>query len=423
MATSIQHPDEPEANGMRTALDALVGRGQSTYTPSQAVVAKAEGCWLETVDGRRLVDFASGVLVTNLGHGHEGFETRLAQYRAGLPRSAYNFVTPVQVEASRRLIASAACPRLEKVLWAASGSEGIQKAMWCALHRRPGRPLMVATRAGFHGKKGLADDVTGETSANPDVRWLSFPCDEACTPEDIEAELEALAATWPDQIALLITEPYLGAAGSFHPPAWYHPLLQEWCNAHDIAFIFDEVQSCFGRTGAMYAFQKYGIAPDLLVLGKGLANGVPAAAVLGRADLIDALDYGEASDTFSAVPEACAAVCATLDVFEEEAIVDRAARMGELLGEKLCALGMELPCIEAIRGEGMVYGIAFHTPALAQEAVLRAYRGTGAQGVHFLGPLAQRVLRVSPPLTIDEALLDEALALLREVWQGLGAEG
>lgn len=416
---SIQHPGEPQGNAIRTALDAIVGRGQSTFTPSQAVITKAEGCWLETIDSRRLMDFASGVLVTNLGHGHPLFEARFAQYQAGLPRSAYNFVTPLQVEASKRLVASAECSRLEKILWAASGSEGIQKAMWCALHRYPERKLMLATRRGFHGKKGLANDVTGEVSPNPHVRWLSFPCDEDCTPAHIEAELHAIEESWPGQIALLITEPYLGAAGSFHPPKWYHQLLQEWCNKHDIPFIFDEVQSCFGRTGAMYAFQRYEIAPDLVVLGKGLASGVPAAAVLGRSDLIDSLDYGEASDTFSATPEACAAVAATLDVFEAENIVAHAARMGEYLGEALCKLGMEHPAIDAVRGEGMVYGIDFRTPELAQEAVRRAYHGVDGVGVHFLGPLAQKVLRVSPPLVIDQPLIDEAMALLQSCWNNL----
>ncbi len=415
MLEPITHADEPGGNAVRTRLAAAEGRGQHTYTPTQTVVTRAEGSVLHTADGRRLIDFAAGVLVANIGHNHAGFEARLRAYLAGLPRTSYNFLTPVQAEAAERLAASTGLPQ-RKVLWAASGSEGVQKAMWCARHRYPERPIMLATCGGFHGKKGLAGDVTmGGT--HPDVRWVSFPRNDAMGPADLQRELDALARQYPGRISLLITEPYLGAAGSYHPPAWYHPLLQDWCRAHDVALIFDEVQSCHGRTGRMYAFETYGVAPDLVVLGKGLGSGVPVAAVVGRADLIDALDYGEASDTFSANPEACAAVCATLDVFEQEDIVARAAATGKDLHARLETLMRQTPGAMAVRGEGMVYGLEFDTPARACDYVLAAYHASAGTGVHFLGPLAGKVLRVSPPLTIDAPTLDEAFALLHAAWR------
>lgn len=417
---SIEHLNERRGNELREAYGRVIGRGLNTYTPTQVVADRAEGCCLWTVDGRRLLDFASGVLVANLGHAHPGFERRFDEYRAGLPHNAYNLITPVLIEASERLIASFDMPKSQKLLWAASGSEGIQKAMWCALHRHPERPIMVATRGGFHGKKGLAADVTGETSANPNVRFISFPLDEPMTPAACEKELEALAAESPGRIALLITEPYLGAKGSYHPPKWYHQMLQAWCEAHGIAFIFDEVQSCHGRTGNMYAFQSYGVQPDLVVLGKGLANGVPAAAVVGRADLIDALDYGEASDTFSANPDACAATCAVLDVFAEERIVAHCRAMAPKMEARLRGLIDRFPFVRAVRGEGLVYGVEIVDAETANRCVLEAYRGNGANGVHFLGPLAKKVLRVSPPLVITDAELDEAFALIEAAWSRIG---
>ena len=144
-------------------------------------------------------------------------------------------------------------------------------------------------------------------------------------------------------MAQLITEPYLGAKGSFHPPKWYHRMLEQWCREHDVPFIFDEVQACFGRTGNMYAWQSYGVQPDLVVLGKGVASGVPASVVVGRADLIGALGYGEASDTFSGVPEACAAVCATLDVFKDENVVAHARRAANWLRRGLESLQKNYP--------------------------------------------------------------------------------
>jgi len=414
---TIFHPREPKGNAIRKRLDKVVGRGLRTYTPSQLVVKKAKGCHIWTVDGRKLVDFTSGVLVANLGHGHPLFERLYRHYAAGLPRNAYNMIAPVEVEASERLIKSMRNPKAQKVLWAASGSEGIQKAMWAALHRHPDRPIMVATRGGFHGKKGLAGEVTGESSVNPNVRWISFPMYEAKPPAFYQAELDTIAEAHPGRIALLITEPYLGAKGSFHPPKWYHKLLQEWCEKHDVALIFDEVQACHGRTGRMYGFQTYGVRPDLVVLGKGLGNGEPVAAVVGRADLIDSLHYGEASDTYSGNPRACAAVCATFDVFEQERIVDHCRAMAAVMRRGLDALMKRFPFIKAVRGEGLVYGIEMIDDETANRCVLEAYYGNGKSGVHFLGPLAGKVLRVSPPLIITEYELQTAFALIETAWR------
>ncbi len=417
----VIHENEPNGNGLRILMDRYVGRAQSTYTPTQIAVARAKGSRLWTVDGRKLIDFTSGVLVSNLGYAHPLFEKRLAEYRRGLPRNAYNMVTAVQVEASRRLVASMKSnPNAQQTLWAASGSEGIQKAMWAAMHFQPERPILVATRGGFHGKKGLAADVSGETSPNPNVRFISFPMGDGLTKADCRRELDALAAENPGKIALLITEPYLGAKGSFHPPKWYHALLQDWCRAQGAAFIFDEVQSCFGRTGNMYAFESYGVQPDLVVLGKGLANGEPAAAVVGRRDMISSMGYGEASDTFSGVPGACAAVCATLDVFREEKTVAQSRRLEKWLRKGLERLQKRFPFVSEVRGEGAVYGVEIADKETADRCVLEAYRAKAKKGVHFLGPLAGKVLRVSPPLVITREEVEEAFVLIAEAWGRIG---
>jgi 4-aminobutyrate aminotransferase-like enzyme len=415
--TSIFHLDEPAGNEVRARLDAVVGRGQRTYTPSLAVVDWAQGSRIRTVDGRMLYDLASGVLVANLGHGHRLFESQVAAYSSRLPRNAYNMATPIEALAAERIVHSMRSnPKAQKVLWAATGSEAIQKAMWCALHREPDRPYMAATRGGFHGKKGLAGDVTGETSSNPFVRFISFPMYEEKPPSFYRDELDGLSEELGDRIALLITEPYLGAKGSFHPPKWYHVLLETWCEKHGLAFIFDEVQSCHGRTGNMYAFETYGVAPDLVVLGKGLANGEPAAAVVGRADLIDSLDYGEGSDTFSGNPRACAAICATFDVFEEEHVVEHCRAVSPCLERHLATLEKRFPFVKHVRGEGLVFGVEMVNTEIAKRCVLEAYRGNGDEGVHFLGPLAGTVLRVSPSLIITEDELDQAFKLVETAW-------
>jgi len=410
----IHHPHENKSNGLRERLAACTGRSQRTFTPSLAVIERAEGVYLYTPEGKRLTDFASGVLVTNLGHSHRLFEERYAAYINGLPRSSYNMLTPIEVDAAERLLENMALGNGEQILWAASGSEAIQKAMWCCLHHNPGRHIMLATRFGFHGKKGLANDVTGDASPNPNVRFISFPMEDEKESRFYEAELNALWEEFPDKIALLITEPYLGAAGSFHPPAWYMQLLQRWCNDHDVPFILDEVQSCHGRTGNMYAYQSYDIEPDIVVLGKGLGNGEPVAAAAGRRDLISALDYGGASDTFSGTPRACAAVCAVLDVFEREPILDNVRKLAPRLREHLDNLAADFPFVTKVRGEGFVYGLECANSEMAMECVLEAYNGVNGQGVHLLGPLADKVLRISPPLTITVNQLDEAFDLLHQ---------
>ena len=215
----------------------------------------------------------------------------------------------------------------------------------------------------------------------------------------------------------MITEPYLGGGGSFHPPPAYLQLLQDWCRAHDVLFILDEVQANFGRTGPMYAYTKYGVEPDIVCLGKGLGNGVPVSAAVGRADVLASLKYGEGSDTWSANPLACAAVLATLDEFEQSDVLTHAAAMSRVFTAGLLRL-KETGVIAKVRGEGMVFGLECAgvrglTPEqTAIEVVRRCYLGQGETGIHLLGPLSGKVLRVSPPLTITPQEADDSLRLL-----------
>src|SRR5262249_37773019 len=181
----------------------------------------------------------------------------------------------------------------------------------------------------------------------------------------------------------------------------------------------DEVQANFGRTGDMFAFETYGLEPDMVVLGKGLGNGVPVAAAAGRADIFASLDYGEGSDTWSANPLASAAVLATLEEFAARDVLGPCRRASAVLEEGLVRL-KELPFIAHVRGErgGMGWGVEFrdhagHSAAeWANSAVLACYRGEGDTGIHLMGPLAKKVLRIAPPLIITEAEAHEAILLM-----------
>ncbi|HVS36156.1 MAG TPA: aminotransferase class III-fold pyridoxal phosphate-dependent enzyme [Gemmataceae bacterium] len=463
MTSPIQHAHEDASNRVRTGVARLEPHALRTYTPTQAVLARSAGAFHWTPEGRRLYDFTSGVLVANLGHNPQSWMRRFRThmgwapngdpggpaadgYFEGLPMNAYNAVTGVEIEASRRLVETMrgrpGGKRLEQVLWAASGSEAIQKALWAALAHDHSRDVIVATRYGFHGKKGLAGAVSGcetDHERDPRVRFISFPMSECIDlslrgrpfdPTPYRRELDALLREFGGRLSILITEPYLGGGGSFHPPAAYLQMLQAFCRENDLLFVLDEVQSNFGRAGELFAYETYGLEPDMVVMGKGLGNGVPVSAVAGRADVFAALDYGEGSDTWSANTLGCAAVLATLEEFSASDVLDRRRRASAVLEEGLVRL-KQLPFVAQVRGEkdGMVWGVEMRDHAgrtaadWANAAVLACYHGEkGGDGIHLMGPLAKKVIRVAPPLVLTEAEARESAGLMFRILKALAEQ-
>jgi len=457
MTPIIEHPAEPASNASRAAASRFEPHSLRTYTPTQAVLSRSAGVFHWTPEGRRLYDYTSGVLVSNLGHNPISWTRRFFEYMgwpatgftesksAGVPAgyfpavtmTAYNAVTPIETDASRRLIEvmrkAPGGTHMEQVMWAASGSEAIQKALWATQARDRARPMILATRFGFHGKKGLAAAITGsEHDADRDhrVRFISFPMHECRDladrdrPFDVtpfRQELDALLHQFGGKIGTLITEPYLGGGGSYHPPKAYLQMLQQFCRENDIVFILDEVQANFGRTGRLFSYETYGLEPDIVILGKGLGNGVPVAAAVGKKEIFDSLGYGEGSDTWSANPLQCASVLATLDEFAASDVIGHTNKVSAIIEAGLVKL-KSLPFVAAVRGEngGMVWGVEMKDHAdrtaaeWANDFVLAAYKGDGANsdGIHILGPLAKKVVRISPPLTITAEEATNSVALL-----------
>lgn len=455
MPTPIHFPSEEQSNAVRDTITAREPIALRTYTPSQAVFTKSAGVFHWTSEGRRLYDFSSGVLVANLGHNPKNWMRRFCGYMGWQPEhlaggdgyfeavtlTAYNAITEIEAAAVDRLVnslkASAGGARLDSVMWSASGSEAVQKALWACLHRDESRDVIIATRYGFHGKKGLAGAVTGseqDHDRDPRVRFISFPmeeCDDVSKYGDdidlskYEAELEQLKAEFGNRLCCLITEPYLGGGGSYHPQKSYMKLLERFCRENDVLLILDEVQANFGRTGSMYAFEAYGIEPDVVCLGKGLGNGVPVSAAAGRSDVFASLKYGEGSDTWSANPLACAAVLATLDEFENTDVLANTNRLSKQFFAGLERF-KETGLIARVRGEGLVFGIECadvgDTPAaeVANKIVEACYLGEdGGDGIHLLGPLANTVIRVSPPMTMTETEAAESLELMYNIMNGV----
>ncbi len=454
MSHSIAFAGETRSNAVRQIVAQSEPAALRTYTPSQAVFAKSAGVFHWTPEGRRLYDYSSGVLVANLGHNPKrwlqnfgkymgwsaeifaGTTAGADEYVPAVTMTAYNGITEIETLAVERLLAnlrkSEGSNRLNTIVWAASGSEAIQKALWACLGWDRTREMILATRFGFHGKKGLANAVTGsekDPERDPRVKFISFPMEEIIDagydPHSIDLakyrqELDDLWRQFGRKLACLITEPYLGGGGSFHPSAAYHQMLQQFCREHDMLLIFDEVQANFGRTGKMYAFEAYGIEPDMVVLGKGLGNGVPVAAVASRGDIFGAMKYGEASDTWSANPLSCAAVLATLDEFESTDVLSHTRNLTPVFQkglERLKSTGI----VNHVRGEGLVFGFecsavgALTAGEVAAKIVEACYLGRDNLGIHLLGALAGKVLRVSPPLTITIDEARQSLDLLYEL--------
>ncbi|MEX1096980.1 MAG: aspartate aminotransferase family protein [Planctomycetales bacterium] len=459
MPAPIHFPAEELSNAVRQVIAECEPVSLRTFTPSQAVLARSAGCFHWTPEGRRLYDYTSGVLVANLGHNPRRWMQRFAGYMGWKPEhlagdvdgegdyfeavalTAYNAITEIEAQASERLVQSLRTSpggkRLDTVMWAASGSEAVQKALWACLHRDEKRDIILATRYGFHGKKGFAGAVTGsekDRDRDPRVKFISFPMEEVDDTSkygrdiDLSKYREELEQVWKEhgeRINCLITEPYLGGGGSYHPPASYMKLLEEFCRRHDVVLILDEVQANFGRTGKMYAFEKYGIEPDVVCLGKGLGNGVPVSAAVGRADVMASLKYGEGSDTWSANPLASAAVLATLDEFETSDVLENTARLSRMFFDGLERL-KETACVVRLRGEGLVFGVEcaplgeLSAPEVANRIVEACYLGDeSGEGIHLLGPLSGNVLRVSPPMTMTEDEARDSLELLHEIVSGV----
>lgn len=453
-SAAIHHAGESQSNRIRDRLCQSEPSALRTFTSSLAVLNRSAGAYHWTPEGRRLADFTSGVLVANLGHnpvawwrrvvtflGISELASQQGRYFQAPPLTAYNAVTELEVRASERLVANMRAQpggeRMEQVMWAASGSEAIQKALWAAMKRRPGQDMILATRGGFHGKKGLAGAITGcetDSERDPRVRFISFPRDDCRSvqrrrePIDLapyEQELNQLADELSGRLCCLVTEPYLGGGGSYHPQPQYLQLLERFCRQHDLLLILDEIQSNFGRTGPMYAYTHYGITPDIVCLGKGLGNGVPVSAAVGPSAVFKALHYGEGSDTWSANPLASAAVLATLEEFETTNVLEQGQQISEVIERGLLQLA-ETPLVEQIRGEGCVWGVeccefAGHSAADVANACVEACYLGDEQGraIHLLGPLAGKVLRVSPPLTMDTGEAAEYLGVMRDIFAKL----
>ena len=397
-----------------------------------------KGMVVTDVDGNIYLDWTCGVLVTNVGHCHPHLVAAV-QKAAGRLLNNYECANVERIEAAKRLV-QALPKHLDKVFFLSTGAEATEAAARL-MKRRSGKFEIVSFEGGFHGrttaaaamggmpgpKRGYGPTLPGAIRAafpNPYRDPLGF-CDGSPQFKKYFDYLDiTMAANTTGSLAGVIVEPYQGASGFIFPPKGWLKKLEEWTHARGLLLAIDEVQASYGRTGKMWAIEHENIQADILTIGKAIGCGVPVSAVAATSDVFSCLHKGELSSTLGGNTVSSAAVCAVLDIYEKEPLVENSAKMGAYMKPRLTAMAEKCPYLGDVRGMGLVMGLEFvkdkKTKQPAPELIHpliddAANHGLLIGSVGFYG----NVIRVAPPLTITQAEADESLAIMEGCLQRL----
>lgn len=407
---------------------AAIPRGVSN---SLAVFAdRASNAELWDVEGKRYIDFASGIAVLNTGHIHPAVKDAIAAQLERFTHTCFQ-VTPYEsyVALAERLnrLAPGASPK--KTIFLSTGAEAVENAIKIArFHTK--RSAVIAFTGGFHGRTLACISLTGKVLPYkagfgpmlPEVFHLPFPMAyHGVTTEDSFSALEQLfkASVDPARVAAIIIEPVQGEGGFYIAPPEFLRRLRAVCDQHGIVLILDEIQSGFARTGRTFAHEHAGIEADLITVAKSLAGGVPLSAVIGKADIMDSPGPGGLGGTYAGSPLGCAAGLAVLDVLERERLNERADKLGAVMMTRLKTLQARFACVGEVRGIGMMIAMELvkNRKADAPDAELTKalVQAAGRRGLVILScGVYSNVIRFLAPLTISEALLNEGLDLLEQ---------
>ena len=406
---------------------------ESDKTGYQAQVAidYGKGAMLYDVDGNAFIDWTSGVLVTNIGHCHPALVEAVRE-ASGKILNVYEYCSPYRANAAKDLV-EAAPKHLDSCFFLTTGSEATDAAARI-MKRYTNNYELVSFFGGFHGRTLSTASLGGlkKTKKNmgpmvPGAIRVPYPycyrCPVGCKKETCNMLCLSLLddivqANSTGSLAGLIVEPYLGTAGFVFPPSGYLPMLEKWVKDKKIPYTVDEVQSSYGRTGAMWASEGEGLTPDIITIGKGIGSGVSVSALLFSKQLIDkALEKGELGSTYGGNPVSCAAVSAVLKVIREENIFENVRKIGEIFKSRLMNLTDASPYVGDVRGRGLVYGIELvedkktkePAPRLTAKLIdLCAQKGLLIGSVGVYG----NVIRVAPPLVINEDQANESIDIM-----------
>lgn len=397
---------------------------------------RAEGSTVYDAWGNRWIDFSSGIFVANVGHAHPEVRRAVADQVSRPLLHNYYFPSSVRAALVKKLV-EACGPPAEKAFLLTTGSETIECAIKVSRLRgrriAPDKLGIVSFTGAFHGKTMGAQMASGKPAAkewigyhDPAIFQIPFPvcrrCPwgrtgyDACGAECFEKGMTQLFARGvrPGQIAAFILESYQGWGAIFYPDD-YVRAVRDWADRHDALLIFDEVQSGFGRTGKLFAFQHYGVRADLVCCGKGMSSGLPISAVLGPADVLDV--DPSLNSTHSGNPVSCAAALATLEVLGKEDLLSAAVKTGRVVKDALQGIAARHPgVVDAVLGRGLVYAVHLVDPETGQLDVALGDRVT--ERAMQKGVLMVRTgvgtLKIGPPLSIPEEAALEGVAAIGE---------
>ncbi len=434
LVTSIPGPKSTELLARKTAA---VATGVGVTLP--VFVTRAGGGVLQDVDGNSLIDFGSGIAVTSVGNSAEAVVRRASAQLAAFTHTCF-MVTPYEgyVEVCEKLAEVTPGDFPKKSALFNSGAEAVENAVKIA-RAYTRRQAVVVFDHGYHGRTNLTMALTAKNMPYkhgfgpfaPEVyrvplaypfRWPTGP--EHCAEEAAAAAIDQITKqVGPENVAAIVIEPIQGEGGFIEPAKGFLPRIAEFAKAHGIVFVADEIQTGFCRTGQWFACEDEGIVPDLITTAKGIAGGLPLAAVTGRAEIMDAAHSGGLGGTYGGNPVACAAALGAIETMREQDLAARARRIGEIMKPRLTALAEKYEVIGDVRGRGAMVAVELVKPGTKDpnpEATAAVARACHAAGVVVLtcGTYGN-VLRFLPPLVIGEDLLNEGLGILEGAFAAL----
>ena len=404
-----------------------------------SVIASTGGAILVDLDGNQIIDMASGIGVTNVGNSAPRVVDRVIEQIQAFSHTCFT-VVPYQgyIDVCAKLNALTPGTHKKKSVLVNSGAEAVENAVKIARHATKRQAIVVFEHA-YHGRTNLTMALTaknipykdgfgpfaGEIYRMPmpyELRWLG---DKATITQDaleqIEHKIEKEIGA--KNVAAILIEPIQGEGGFIVPPKGFLPGLSKYCAENGIIFIADEVQTGFARTGNMFAIEDENVVPDMIVTAKGIAGGLPLAAVTGRAEIMDAIHVSGLGGTYGGNPVACAASLGVFETIEADGLIERAKQVGEILGNSLRALKAKYPVIAEVRGRGAMQAIELVKPGSLEpnsDAMNKVINFCAKKGVLLLSAgTYSNVIRFLPPVVITDELLLDAMSVLDEAFASI----
>lgn len=434
LVTAIPGPKSTEALKRRT--EATSG-GLGMAIP--VVIERASDAILLDIDGNQIIDLGSGIGVTNVGNAAQRVVDRVIEQVQAFSHTCFT-VAPYQgyIDVCAKLNAHTPGTHKKKSVLVNSGAEAVENAVKIARHATKRQAIVVFEHA-YHGRTNLTMALTAKNMpykegfgpfANEiyrmpmpyELRWLG---DKATITKDALEEIEHKIEKeiGAKNVAAIMIEPIQGEGGFIVPPKGFLPGLSKYCAENGIIFIADEVQTGFARTGNMFAVEAENVVPDMIITAKGIAGGMPLAAVTGRAEIMDAVHVSGLGGTYGGNPVACAASLGVFETIEEDGLIQRAREVGELLGTSLRALAAKYPIIAEVRGRGAMQAIELVKPGSLDpnsEAMTKVINYCAKKGVLLLSAgTYSNVIRFLPPIVISDELLLDAMSVLDEAFASL----